>query len=166
MSDPYSVRPAEQRDAEAIAALCNEFAHYAGEDGTKMNGARVAADLLAADSGLHVLVAERDARLVGYALFHVAYETQFAAKGFYLSDLYVMPAARRMGIATDLIVAVAEAAHRDGREFLWWVAKDDAVAAKLLYDKLADVSLPVTAYAATGKAFDALLAPRSGTAGK
>ena len=40
-------------------------------------------------------IAERDGRPVGYALFYPAYDTDRAARDFYLQDLYVVPEARR-----------------------------------------------------------------------
>lgn len=165
MSDvnpPFILRPAVPEDAGAIAELCNGLAVHSGESGTMMDAAKVLNHLLPPDSGFALLVAERNGAVVGYALYQVAYESAHGAKGLYLSDLFVAPKARRMGIASALIAEVAARGKRDGGEFLWWVEKVDSPVAKTLYGKLADISVPVTAFAATRDAFDALAAQRRG----
>lgn len=152
----FDVRPAALEDADAIASLCNQLARDSGEDGTGMSGEKVVADLLAPGSGFYVVVAESGAAVVGYALSHIAYETAHGAKGHYLSDLFVAPDARNRGIASALIAAVAAHAKDEGGEFIWWVEQNDSLAAKALYAKMANVTVPVTAYAATETRFTQL----------
>lgn len=154
----FTIRTAVPGDADAVAELCNGLARHTGEAGDKMTGQRVVADFLAPGSGLDLFVADRAGDVVGYALYNVAYETAFAAKGLYLSDLFVAPEARRLGIATALIAAVADMARQRGGEFVWWVEKNDSPAAKTLYARLANLSVPVTAFAATDASFKELSA--------
>ena len=55
------------------------------------------------------MIAERDGRPVGYALFYRAYATEHAERGLYLQDLYVVPEAHRQGTGRALMAAVARA---------------------------------------------------------
>jgi GNAT superfamily N-acetyltransferase len=93
--------------------------------------------------------------LVGYALFHDAYEPVFAARGIYLSDIYVAAGARRHGIGRALLSAVARDGATRRRTFVWWVARGDD--ARMFYRTLANVEQPVTAHAVTFEAFERLL---------
>ncbi|MEL6374978.1 MAG: GNAT family N-acetyltransferase, partial [Pseudomonadota bacterium] len=113
---------ADTRDAEEIARLANALGRLNGGSGTAMTAGHVRDDLLAAATPFTVFVAaQRDdapSRLLGYAMAHAGYETAFAARGHYLSDLYVDEDARRMGLATRLIAAVARHADAHGETFV------------------------------------------------
>ena len=65
---------------------------------------------------------KQDGRPVGYALFYPSYDTEHAARGLYLQDLYVVPEARRQGIGRALMAAVARACQADGGCYLFWNA--------------------------------------------
>src|SRR3546814_16795315 len=62
-----------------------------------------------------VLLAENEGGLLGYAMFYDAYEPSYAARGVYMADLYVRPAARRLGLGRRLTAAVADHRRRPGR---------------------------------------------------
>ena len=68
------------------------------------------------------LIAEQDGRPVGYALFYPAYDTDHAARGLYLQDLYVVAEARRQGAGRALMAAVARACQDDGGCYVFWNA--------------------------------------------
>lgn len=160
-NDPRSenlvLRPAVPKDAAAIAALVNLIGARSGGTGQAMTAEIVDRNLIAGDPGLSVLVAEVDGAVVGIALHTVAYETAFAAKGRYLSDLAVDPAHRRRGVARALLARLARLTRDEGGEFLWWVGKDSLPDGAELYRRIADTTQPVTAYAVTREAFEALL---------
>lgn len=156
MQNHVRIRLARSGDAQAIADLANELGRQSGASGAAMDRQRVTVDLIDADNGLDVLVAELDLTIVAYALHHIGYETAHGAKGRYLSDLFVAPAARRKGVATALIARIAKITRDEGGEFLWWLGKQETEAARALYARLANVSEPVTAYAATDDDFHRL----------
>lgn len=168
MSDSanYALRPAERRDAAAIAHLANALGTESGEDGSAMTAAEVERSFMGEANGLDVLVAEYDGEVVAYALYSIAYETAFAQKGGYLSDLYVAPSARNRGIARALMARVATIVAADGGQFLWWITKPNMPDGLKLYRQVADIEDPITAFAATGESFAALAAADGGNSGQ
>jgi ribosomal protein S18 acetylase RimI-like enzyme len=82
----------------------------------------VRAEGFGARSRFGALIAEQDGQPVGYALFYPAYDTDHAARGFYLQDLYVVPEARRQGVGRALMAAVARACEADGGCYVFWNA--------------------------------------------
>ena len=87
------IRDARPDDAETIARMCRELAAVTGvEGGVAMTPERVARDLIGG-AGLSPILAEIDGRIAGYALYSVAYETAWSARGLYLADLLVTPVA-------------------------------------------------------------------------
>ena len=151
------IRTAIACDAEAIARFANALGRETGGDGTAMTADEVRRTFIEDDKDLHVLVAQLAETPVGYALHSVAYETAFAAKGRYLSDLYVSPSARGRGIARALMARLARLTRDEGGSFLWWIAKPGMPDGLPLYAKVADASDAVTAFASTGDNFEALV---------
>ncbi len=150
------VRPLRADDAEAVAELARGLGR-ATEGAGEITAEAVRRDFLDPAFGLACHVAEIDGVVVGYATHHAAYEGAFAARGRYLADLFVVPEARRKGVAQALIRAVARSARDEGGSFLWWVEMAGSPAAAALYEGVADISAPVTSYASTCAAFAALL---------
>jgi GNAT superfamily N-acetyltransferase len=149
------IRRAVPADAEQLVQLVLGLMRHLGDPEDGFDAARFTGDAFGAEPQFSVLVAEQDRRLVGYALFHDAYEPVFAARGIYLSDIYVAAGARRHGIGRALLSAVARDGATRRRTFVWWVARGDD--ARMFYRTLANVEQPVTAHAVTFEAFERLL---------
>ena len=79
-------------------------------------------------------------RLVGivHYLFHRSCWT--IGDYCYLQDLFVAPDARGLGAGRALIEAVENKAREAGAARIYWLTKEDNLAARALYDKLADRS--------------------------
>lgn len=154
----YTLRPAERRDAASIAQLANALGAETGGDGSAMTADEVERSFIDEANGLDVLVAEADGNVIAYALHSVAYETAFAQKGGYLSDLYVAPSARNRGVARALMARVAAIVASQGGKFLWWITKPNLPDGLTLYRQVADIEDPITAFAATGEKFADLVA--------
>ncbi|MGF1500683.1 MAG: GNAT family N-acetyltransferase [Paracoccaceae bacterium] len=153
------VRSGEPRDAAAIAEMANALAVLTMGRPGPMTAETVVSDLLEAP-GLFCMVAENpgtSGAVAGYALYTAAYETAFAARGLYLTDLYVQPSVRRQGLATALIAALAARAAAEGGIFLWWVTNPTNAEAMRVYDRLGAIRDPVVARAIYGPPFDRLL---------
>jgi ribosomal protein S18 acetylase RimI-like enzyme len=82
------------------------------------------------------LVAELDGRVVGYASFLASYNSDIAARGLWMSDLYVVPAFRDRGIGRALVTAVAREAMRRGLTCLEWAVRDSNTRARRFYRRL------------------------------
>lgn len=151
-----SIRLARPEDAALLATLIAELAEQQGDETEHISTATLHRDAFGDNPQFEALIAERTGAVVGYALFHLAYEPAYSARGVYLSDIYVRPGNRRRGVGRALVAAVAARAKILGRSFIWWVAKDWNEPAKAFYAALGATATPVVAHALTFDAFDHL----------
>lgn len=117
------IRVARDDDVPAIHALIAEFAEF--EHLTSILVA-TEAGLRAALAGdrprVECLVAEHEGNVVAYAMFFHNFSSFLSRRGLYLEDLYVSPAARRLGIASALLRRLAAIAlERQCARFEWTV---------------------------------------------
>jgi GNAT superfamily N-acetyltransferase len=107
-ADSIRIRPAENRDCEAIFRLVNGLAHAVGDSG-KIVG--TVADLETYGFGesplFHALLAEVDGEAVGLCLYFYTYSTWLGTPGIYVQDLFISQAARGTGLGRRLLENVA-----------------------------------------------------------
>lgn len=118
-----TIRAASPGDVTAMLALMRELAEFE----------RLTHLFVATEESLHealfgarpvaeALVAEQDARVVGYALFFHNFSTFLSRRGLYLEDIYVQPGLRGSGLGTALLQRVAAiAVERQCGRFEWSV---------------------------------------------
>lgn len=75
--------------------------------------------------------------LIGLAHFRPFVRPLSATTGGFLDDLFVEPAARGSGAASELIMAVAEEGRRRGWSVIRWITAEDNYRARAVYDRLA-----------------------------
>jgi ribosomal protein S18 acetylase RimI-like enzyme len=150
---PITVRAAEPRDVEAVVAMAAHLNALVGEPTEHLDAAALARDGLGPGRAFDALVAERDGTLVGYAFLEPSYASEWAARGAYLIDLYVVPEARRQGVGRRLLAACAAHARARGLSFLWWCSKPWNEPANAFYRALGAVREPILAHALSGPAF-------------
>ena len=120
-----AIRPARADDVPAILRLIRALAEYE----------KLAHEVVATEESLRrtlfgdapaaeVLLAERDGRAVGLALFFPNYSTFLGKAGIYLEDLFVEPACRGQGVGKALLQAVARAAVQRGCGRFEWSVLD------------------------------------------
>jgi ribosomal protein S18 acetylase RimI-like enzyme len=117
------VREAVPADAETIAAFARALSLEEGCPAPALRAEHVRAEGFGAKPRFRALIAVREGRPAGYALFYPSFDTDHAARGFYLQDLSVAPGARRRGAGRALVAAVARACLADHGCYLFWNAQ-------------------------------------------
>jgi ribosomal protein S18 acetylase RimI-like enzyme len=140
---PVHVREARPADADTIAAFAHALSLEEGYPAPKLQAEHVRAEAFEGSPRFSALIAEREGEAVGYALFYPAYDTDHAARGFYLQDLYVVPAARRQGAGRALMAAVAQACDADGGCYVFWNALPKNHAGLAFYRRIGAREEPV-----------------------
>lgn len=141
--NPATLRAAEARDLPTIVALVRELAEF--EKLTHL--------LQVTPEGLHphlfgerpvaeAVVAERESRVVGFALFFTNFSTFLGRPGLYLEDLYVQPAHRRAGIGQALLRHLGALANQRGYGRFEWSVLDWNVDAIRFYERMGATLLP------------------------
>ena len=135
-----SVRAMRRKDVGAVVAMMLALIQHIRAHGEPAPGRITRAKILkngfGRDRWFAVLVASVDGAPVGYALHHRGYEVDDATRVLYLSDLYVKPEARRLGVARALMAAVAGECRRVGAEEVLWRVHSGNLGARAFYRKI------------------------------
>jgi ribosomal protein S18 acetylase RimI-like enzyme len=89
---------------------------------------------------MHLLAAYDGGQMLGFASFHLHRSTWAPHYYCYLEDLFVAPHARGKGAGRALILAVKKAAMEAKASRLYWVTRHDNLAARALYESVANES--------------------------
>ena len=150
------VRPALEEDAATIVRLAHGLSQTDGGRVSRLTEESYRRDGFGAQPAFHVLIAEINGLAAGYALYFSGYDTDRAARGVYLADLFVEASFRRYGVGRALMKAVARACRDLGGEWMFWsVLKRNRVARKF-YRTLAPELRDVVLCAALGDSFERL----------
>ncbi len=120
-------RDAVPSDAAGIAALSTELAGVLREAGNPVSASlsrdRIREDLFGPSPAAWCVVAEaQEGELVGYLLWHPAYDPDLGGRILRMVDLCVRRSARRRGIGRLLAAAVLERASQVGAHAVsWWI---------------------------------------------
>jgi GNAT superfamily N-acetyltransferase len=117
------IRAATRADVPAILQLIRALADYEKLlDQVVATEASIDASLFGARPYAEALLAWREGRAVGFALFFHNYSTFLGRPGIYLEDLFVQPEARGHGVGRALLARVAQlAVARDCGRLEWAV---------------------------------------------
>lgn len=137
-ADPILVRPADPRDAVAIAEILEEIGVtklLAEPD--PLTRQRLRSAIGAADDDRHtVLVAERDGEVIGFVAVHWTHNFRQGIDGF-VSDLFVRSDRRGGGSGTALVDAVKRRASAVGcQRLVLFNGKESEAYARGFYPKL------------------------------
>ena len=139
--DPAAIRPGHAGDLPSVVALVRalaEFEKLPGPDDAA--AARLTDDFAAGRYSL--FVADKGARVVGYAIYFFTYSTFLARPSLYLEDLFVHPDARAQGIGEGFMRALAAEAEARGCGRFEWTVLDWNVDAQKFYRRLGAEILP------------------------
>jgi len=121
----YEIRVARPGDQAAIRSLVVALAVYEREpDAVKATEADLAEALFGPDALAECLLAERDGKALGLALYFRNFSTWTGKTGIYLEDLFVVPEARGLGVGKALLATLAGIAVTRGYARLEWAVLD------------------------------------------
>jgi len=133
-------------DAPAIGRLAKQFASYLRALGDQADFKLTAEAYLRDGFGLRPafqsLVAEDGGQVIGYLLYHLGYDSDCAARNMHIVDLYVDPAARRIGVGKALVAEAARIGREAGAEELIWSVYHANTDATAFYEKLGAQRIP------------------------
>ena len=157
-SGNISIRAAREQDVPTILGFIRELAEY-----EKLSHEVVATEsmlrqhLFGARPVAEVLIAESDAKPVGFALFFHNFSTFLGRTGIYLEDLYVQPHARGRGIGKAMLVRIGKVAVERGCGRVEWSVLDWNEPSIQFYRKLGAVPMSDwTVFRVTGDALTRL----------
>jgi GNAT superfamily N-acetyltransferase len=155
------IRAGKPTDVPVIAALIRGLARYERlEHEVVMTEEKLNATLFGEPRYAETLIAERDSRPIGFALFFHNYSTFLAQPGIYLEDLFVMPEERGGGVGRALLERLAQIAVDRGCGRLEWAVLDWNKDAIGFYERLgARPNSDWTVYRLTGAALLGLAEP-------
>ena len=107
------IREARIEDSKHILRLINELAVYEKLEHEVEATVENLEESIFKNNQAHVIIAEFDSKIVGYALYFKSYSTFLAKAGIYLEDLYVEQAFRGKGIGKKLLSSLAKIAIKN-----------------------------------------------------
>lgn len=140
---PWSLRPAEPRDVEAIVGLIGELAAF--EQLThllQVTPASLRPHLFGDRPVVECVVGEAGGEVVAFALFFTNFSTFLGRPGLYLEDLYVRPAHRGRGLGRALLERLGALAVERGCGRFEWSVLDWNENAIRFYEKMGATVLP------------------------
>ncbi|MGE0744586.1 MAG: N-acetyltransferase family protein [Rhodospirillales bacterium] len=150
------VRAATPDDAEAIAAMARALSVSDGGRPSRLTAETFRRDGFGPEPAFQAVIAEADGTPAGYAVFYPGYDTDSASRGVYLSDLYVSARARRAGVGSALMAAVADRCRQAGGRWMFWSVLRRNRSARRFYRTMAPELSDVRVCAAFGATFDRL----------
>jgi len=135
--DGVTVRTAAAADCPLLSRFLGAMLEEIGLEQALEAAARFSADGFGTDPAFTAVIAEHAGVPAGYALFWPTYDTEWASRGGWLSDLYMLPQARRRGIARRLMAEVAARTAAQGGRYLAWLVHTDNSRARAFYGTLA-----------------------------
>lgn len=131
--NPTTIRLAVRADADAIAEMANQLNRFHNNPDDLYSARLIEAEAFDGAPLFSVLVAECDGALAGYAFFQDCFNSEAAARGVWLLDLFVREPARRQGIGRDLLAAVARETVARGGMSLFLAVLSDNQGARAFY---------------------------------
>ncbi len=119
--DSILVRPLSKPDLPVFLGLIQALAEYEKLEGPDSEAReRLARDVLATPPRFRVLLAERQGRPIGYAVYFETYSTFLARPTLYLEDIFVLEEERGHGAGRALMRELAREAVRRGCGRMEW----------------------------------------------
>lgn len=136
-----NVRAATVGDCPALADLIGGLLAQHDTRAPADFAAVLARDEFGATARFEALIAEHDGGAVGAALYYPVYRPSLAGHGLLMEDLYVRPAARRLGVGRRIMARLAGLARARACRYIEWVTAAGNVAGQSFYGALGAVPI-------------------------
>ncbi len=131
------IRHARPGDEAQLALLLEDHERHYGNQVADRAGTAGAAFLTAAPpGGTMCLVAERDGRLLGFAILNPYFPAPDLTHGLFLKELYVAGEARSAGVGERLIEGIRALALERGDTRVLWTTGEGNSGSQRFYDRL------------------------------
>lgn len=127
-----ATRRATLQDLDAVAPLFDAYRGFYGQESDLERARAWLRERMQRDESV-VLLAQREARIVGFAQLYPMFSSVHTARTWILNDLYVHAAARRGGAARALLDAAAAFARDGGAGAIALETTRDNAPARALY---------------------------------
>lgn len=148
-----NIRSAKRRDAAVVVAMAAELSDGEGKPLRGFGEPEFRRDGFGLNAAFSCLVAEVDGEIVGYTLFHRAYDAESGQRGAFVHDLYLRAPHRGRGLGRALLAEVCRATGKAGGEFVWWCMIDGNQRADGFYRSLAKPLDDLKVWVAEGENF-------------
>ena len=142
MSRSILTRPVETSDYEAWRALWDGYNAFYGRVGATALPEEMTSTtwerFFTAAEPVRALVAEYQGRVVGLAHYIFHRSTTRLHDVCYIQDLFTAERFRGKGVGRQLILAVYDAARREGCSRVYWQTQASNAKGRALYDKVAE----------------------------
>jgi GNAT superfamily N-acetyltransferase len=143
MTTTFTIRAAVPADTPELFRLIRGLADYEKlADMVVGNEAMLGEALFGERPSCEAMIAERDARAVGFALFFTTFSTFLCRPGLYLEDLFVEPGHRGRGIGKAFFREMAALARSRGCGRFEWRVLDWNAPSIAFYESLGAAVMP------------------------
>jgi ribosomal protein S18 acetylase RimI-like enzyme len=129
-----SIRPASVLDLEIIVPLFDAYRQFYGQPADSAVAQRFLSERFAHHESVILLALDDSGEALGFTQLYPLFSSVRATRKYLLNDLFVAPAARRRGVAQQLLAAAAEFARASGAASLSLSTAVDNLAAQELYE--------------------------------
>lgn len=132
-----TIRAAGPEDAGTLLGFITLLADFAGaRSAVEVDAATLRAQLSNPQPPFEAVLAEKEGKAVGFAVFDPTYSTWQGRQGMWLEDLFVLPEARGQGIGARLLAHLAAIANGRGYGRLHWFALESNKRGLAFYEGL------------------------------
>lgn len=109
-----TVRRSTLRDLDRLVPLFDAYRQFYEQPSNLVIARQFLRERITRAESVALIAEDRDGRAIGFAQLYPSFSSILAATMFLLSDLFVIPPARRCGVGTLLLKAAEEAARAAG----------------------------------------------------
>jgi GNAT superfamily N-acetyltransferase len=131
-----TIRPATLHDLDLLVPLFDAYRQFYGGPSDQIVARQFLSDRLVRNESVVLIAADGAGRAVGFAQLYPTFSSILAAPMYVLSDLFVIPEARRRGVGTLLLRSAVEKARTAGAVRLELATAIANAEARRLYEDL------------------------------